>query len=82
LAAIHLNVLCPLNVAPVIKSCSPEPIVHQILGAADALELIKSRLLRVHILIVGPGLGRDPDILENVGSISFAVANQIVENRL
>lgn len=63
------HVFCPLNAAPVIKSYSPELIVHPILDAADALELIKPWLPRLHILIIGPGLGREPGILETVSSL-------------
>lgn len=63
------HVFCPLNAAPVIKSYSPELIVHPILDAADALELIKPWLPRLHILIIGPGLGREPGILKTVSSL-------------
>jgi ATP-dependent NAD(P)H-hydrate dehydratase len=63
------HVFCPLSAAPVIKSYSPELIVHPILDATDALELIKPWLPRLHVLIIGPGLGRDPGILETVSSL-------------
>ena len=63
------HVFCPLNAAPVIKSYSPELIVHPILDAGNAVELIKPWLPRLHILIIGPGLGKDSGILETVGSI-------------
>jgi ATP-dependent NAD(P)H-hydrate dehydratase len=63
------HVFCPLNAAPVIKSYSPELIVHPILDTTDALELIKPWLPRLHVLIIGPGLGRDPGILETVSSL-------------
>jgi ATP-dependent NAD(P)H-hydrate dehydratase len=82
LAAVYLNVFCPLNVAPIIKSRSHEPIVYPVMDTADALRLIKLCLPRLHMLIIGPGLGRDPETLETVGSISFADTNQIMESRL
>jgi len=63
------HVFCPLNAAPVIKSYSPELIVHPILDAGNAVELIKPWLPRLHILIIGPGLGKDSGILETVASI-------------
>jgi ATP-dependent NAD(P)H-hydrate dehydratase len=63
------HVFCPRDAAPVIKSYSPELIVHPILDAGNALELIKPWLPRLHVLVIGPGLGRDPFVLETVGSI-------------
>lgn len=63
------HVFCSRDAAPVIKSYSPELIVHPILDARNALELIKPWLPRLHVLVIGPGLGRDPCILETVGSI-------------
>jgi ATP-dependent NAD(P)H-hydrate dehydratase len=63
------HVFCPRDAAPVIKSYSPELIVHPILDAGNALELIKPWLPRLHVLVIGPGLGRDPSILGTVGSI-------------
>lgn len=72
---IHLNVFHPLNVAPIVKSCDPEPTAHPILGTADALELIKPWLM-----IIGPALGLDPEILETVVSNNFADTNQIMES--
>jgi ATP-dependent NAD(P)H-hydrate dehydratase len=63
------HVFCPRDAAPVIKSYSPELIVHPILDAGNALELIKPWLPRLHVLVIGPGLGRDPVVLETVGSI-------------
>lgn len=63
------HVFCPLNAAPVIKSYSPELIVHPILDAGNAVELMKPWLPRLHVLIIGPGLGKDSSILETVGRI-------------
>lgn len=63
------HVFCPRDAAPVIKSYSPELIVHPVLDDGNALELIKPWLPRLHVLVIGPGLGRDPSILETVCDI-------------
>lgn len=63
------HVFCAREAAPVIKSYSPELIVHPVLDSSNALELIKPWLPRLHSLVIGPGLGRDPQILETVAKI-------------
>ncbi|XP_069679883.1 ATP-dependent (S)-NAD(P)H-hydrate dehydratase [Periplaneta americana] len=63
------HVFCPQDAAAVIKAYSPELIVHPILDTVNALDLVKPWLPRLHVLVIGPGLGRDPRILETVGSI-------------
>ncbi|XP_039947783.1 ATP-dependent (S)-NAD(P)H-hydrate dehydratase [Bactrocera tryoni] len=56
------HVFCQRDAAVVIKSYSPELIVHPLLDADDAVEQILPWLERLHVLIIGPGLGRDPKI--------------------
>ena len=63
------HVFCAKEAAPVIKSYSPELIVHPVLDSCNALELIKPWLPRLHSLVIGPGLGRDPQILDKVAKV-------------
>ncbi|OBS69801.1 hypothetical protein A6R68_01658, partial [Neotoma lepida] len=55
--------------APVIKSYSPEVIVHPVLDNSNAVEEVEKWLPRLHALVVGPGLGRDNLLLNNVRGI-------------
>ncbi|CAD6992765.1 ATP-dependent (S)-NAD(P)H-hydrate dehydratase [Ceratitis capitata] len=63
------HVFCQRDAAVVIKSYSPELIVHPLLDAEDAIEQIAPWLERLHVLIIGPGLGRDPKIQKTVISL-------------
>ena len=54
-----VHVFCCKEAAPVIKSYSPELIVHPLLDAEDAVDQIRPWLERLHVLLVGPGLGRE-----------------------
>ncbi|KAJ9588115.1 hypothetical protein L9F63_018506 [Diploptera punctata] len=70
------HVFCAKEAAPVIKSYSPELIVHPLLDSENALDLIVPWIPRLHSLVIGPGLGRDPKILETVTSIINYCGNQ------
>ncbi|XP_047611656.1 ATP-dependent (S)-NAD(P)H-hydrate dehydratase isoform X1 [Phacochoerus africanus] len=63
------HVFCTQEAAPVIKSYSPELIVHPVLDSPDAVRAVGEWLPRLHALVVGPGLGRDHVLLENVKGI-------------
>ncbi|KAJ0092577.1 hypothetical protein Patl1_25438 [Pistacia atlantica] len=79
------HVFCTKDAAPVIKSYSPELIVHPILEESYSISglsdeerrYISSKILaevdkwmeRFDCLVVGPGLGRDPYLLECVSEI-------------
>ncbi|XP_012878337.1 PREDICTED: ATP-dependent (S)-NAD(P)H-hydrate dehydratase isoform X1 [Dipodomys ordii] len=63
------HVFCAREAAPVIKSYSPELIVHPVLDSLSAVEEVQKWLPRLHVLIVGPGLGRDDQLLSNVRGI-------------
>ncbi|KAI1928713.1 hypothetical protein LOZ58_002605 [Ophidiomyces ophidiicola] len=67
------HVICEPSAATVIKSYSPNLMVHPILQSTNSVpntltkrdpryhaEPIISFLSRVHVLVIGPGLGRDP----------------------
>lgn len=64
-----VHVFCASAAAPVIKSYSPELIVHPVLDHENAVEEIEQWLARLHVLIIGPGLGRDARTLERVAQI-------------
>ncbi|TFK39844.1 H-hydrate dehydratase [Crucibulum laeve] len=57
------HVICSPTAASAIKSYSPDLIVHPILRDDSTVEKVKpelqSILSRLHVLIVGPGLGRE-----------------------
>lgn len=57
-------VFCSERAAGVIKSYSPELIVVPMLDSPDQAEVEMSDWIhRLHCLVIGPGLGRDPEIL-------------------
>ncbi|XP_022084505.1 ATP-dependent (S)-NAD(P)H-hydrate dehydratase-like [Acanthaster planci] len=60
------HVFCAQEAAPVIKSYSPELIVHPVLDCDDAVEQTCAWLPRMHTVIIGPGLGRNETLLKNV----------------
>ncbi|XP_013097916.1 ATP-dependent (S)-NAD(P)H-hydrate dehydratase [Stomoxys calcitrans] len=60
------HVFCQKEAAIVIKSYSPELIVHPNLDDENAVEIIAPWLERLHVIIIGPGLGRDPEIQKTV----------------
>ncbi|CAN6450524.1 unnamed protein product [Victoria cruziana] len=79
------HVFCTKDAATVIKSYSPELIVHPVLEESyntrdDEKELTSKKVLaevakwmtRFDCLVVGPGLGRDPFLMECVSEIIAA----------
>uniref|UniRef100_H2YYE1 ATP-dependent (S)-NAD(P)H-hydrate dehydratase n=1 Tax=Ciona savignyi TaxID=51511 RepID=H2YYE1_CIOSA len=67
------HVFCTKSASPVIKSYSPELIVHPLLDAPKALDLINEWLPRLHAVVIGPGLGRVDSILSTVKDIILAL---------
>ncbi|XP_062982201.1 ATP-dependent (S)-NAD(P)H-hydrate dehydratase isoform X1 [Elgaria multicarinata webbii] len=63
------HVFCTKDAATVIKSYSPELIVHPILDSPDAVHEVEKWLPRLHSVVIGPGLGRDDVLLENAKGI-------------
>ncbi|XP_038878237.1 ATP-dependent (S)-NAD(P)H-hydrate dehydratase isoform X2 [Benincasa hispida] len=76
------HVFCTKDAAPVIKSYSPELIVHPVLEESYSVrdeekKFIAERVLaevdkwleRFDCLVIGPGLGRDPFLLDCVSEI-------------
>ncbi|SCU86784.1 LAME_0D07646g1_1 [Lachancea meyersii CBS 8951] len=64
------HVMCELNAAQVIKSYTPNLMVHPYLresGSGTApVDKIQGLLDRMHVCVVGPGLGRDRAMLDSV----------------
>ncbi|KAG8517006.1 ATP-dependent (S)-NAD(P)H-hydrate dehydratase, partial [Galemys pyrenaicus] len=63
------HVFCTREAAPVIKAYSPELIVHPVLDSPGAVRAVEEWLPRLHVLVVGPGLGRDEALLSSVQGI-------------
>ncbi|XP_055694940.1 ATP-dependent (S)-NAD(P)H-hydrate dehydratase [Lutzomyia longipalpis] len=64
-----VHIFCCQSAATVIKSYSPELIVHPVLDLPCAMEKMEKWLDRLHVLVIGPGLGRDHIVLENVAEL-------------
>ena len=69
------HVICSPTAAPAIKSYSPDLIVHPILikDGTDVESNIDSLLARLHVLVVGPGLGRER-YMQNYASLAVRLA--------
>uniref|UniRef100_I3KA63 ATP-dependent (S)-NAD(P)H-hydrate dehydratase n=1 Tax=Oreochromis niloticus TaxID=8128 RepID=I3KA63_ORENI len=63
------HVFCTKDAAAVIKSYSPELIVHPVLDSPNAVEEIEKWLPRLHGLVVGPGLGREDLLLKTAKEV-------------
>ncbi|XP_041940601.1 ATP-dependent (S)-NAD(P)H-hydrate dehydratase isoform X1 [Alosa sapidissima] len=63
------HVFCTRDAATVIKSYSPELIVHPVLDSPNAVEEIEKWLPRLHTLVVGPGLGREELLLKTAKDV-------------
>ncbi|KAJ6108503.1 YjeF C-terminal domain carbohydrate kinase-like protein [Penicillium sp. IBT 18751x] len=75
------HVLCERSAAPVIKSYSPNLMVHPLLPSSESVKDTKSidapalagpiigMLSRLHALVIGPGLGRDGVTLKVVAEV-------------
>ncbi|KAJ6627769.1 ATP-dependent (S)-NAD(P)H-hydrate dehydratase [Pseudolycoriella hygida] len=69
LGADLVHVFCTSSAAPVIKSYSPDLIVHPLLDSDDAVSTIEPWLERLHVIVIGPGLGRETSILTTVSEL-------------
>ncbi|EDW46583.1 ATP-dependent (S)-NAD(P)H-hydrate dehydratase isoform X1 [Drosophila sechellia] len=63
------HVFCHSNASAIIKSYSPDLIVHPVLDCVDAVERITPWLERLHVVVIGPGLGREPGILKTASNV-------------
>jgi len=64
-----VHVFCAQGAAPVIKGYSPDLIVHPLLDSENALAEIEPWLDRLHVLLIGPGLGRETNVLATVSEL-------------
>lgn len=75
------HIICEYSAGPVIKSYSPNLMVHPYLYSSrtipkdekidSILERVEGILSRVHVIVVGPGLGRDELMLKLVEKIIY-----------
>ncbi|XP_045493765.1 ATP-dependent (S)-NAD(P)H-hydrate dehydratase [Colias croceus] len=65
-----VHIFCASQAATVIKSYSPELIVHPLLDDKNAVEKISPWFERLHAIVIGPGLGRDSNI--------FSVTSELI----
>lgn len=61
-----VHVFCTKSAGPVIKSYSPELIVHPLLDSENPIDAIEPWLDRLHVILIGPGLGREAKVLSTV----------------
>ncbi|KAG6811643.1 hypothetical protein H0H92_006458 [Tricholoma furcatifolium] len=73
------HVICSPTAAGAIKSYSPDLIVHPILREESTPEEVEpsmeSLLTRLHVLIIGPGLGREP-YMEKFAKLALSLARK------
>ncbi|KAF9047162.1 Ribokinase-like protein [Hymenopellis radicata] len=73
------HVICSPTAAGAIKSYSPDLIVHPILSPdAPTLEVkseLSSLLSRLHVLVIGPGLGRE-EYMQNYARMAMGLARE------
>ncbi|KAJ7066494.1 H-hydrate dehydratase [Mycena amicta] len=73
------HVICSPTAAGAIKGYSPDLIVHPILredASSDQVSPeLKSILSRLHVLVIGPGLGREP-YMQSFAKIAVSLARQ------
>ncbi|EDV25062.1 uncharacterized protein TRIADDRAFT_25123 [Trichoplax adhaerens] len=72
------HIFCTADAGIPIKTYSPELIVHPMLDHQNAVNIFDEWLPRMHCLVIGPGLGRDDEVVETVKKIiAKAKAKQV-----
>lgn len=61
-----VHIFCVKDAGVPLKAYSPEPIIHPVLDQYDAIKQIRPWLDRLHVIIIGPGLGRDDKTFKTV----------------
>ncbi|WVR06911.1 ATP-dependent (S)-NAD(P)H-hydrate dehydratase [Kwoniella sp. DSM 27419] len=73
------HVICEPAAGAVIKTYSPDLIVHAILEEGKPMEQIKEELkgimARLHVLVIGPGLGRS-EHMQQCAKVAFEIARE------
>jgi len=64
-----VHVFCEKGAGSVIKGYSPELIVHPVLDTEYGIEEIDQWLPRLHVVVLGPGLGRNQSMLGRISLI-------------
>ncbi|KZP01557.1 Ribokinase-like protein [Calocera viscosa TUFC12733] len=79
LGADLAHVICEPKAGDVIKTYSPDLIVHRILDESQSVDkvepLFKDVVSRLHVLVIGPGLGRS-DTNQAFGRMALRVARE------
>jgi len=74
------HVICEPSAGAVIKTYSPDLIVHGVLGHDRSMDEIRKELesimSRLHVLIIGPGLGRD-EHMQSCARVAFELAKKM-----
>ncbi|CDZ97341.1 Predicted sugar kinase [Phaffia rhodozyma] len=72
------HVICEPKAGSVIKTYSPDLIVHTVLDPANppTEEVLSGIISRLHALVIGPGLGRDDD-MQKFGKMCLEVAKKM-----
>ncbi|KAG8192921.1 hypothetical protein JTE90_025629 [Oedothorax gibbosus] len=63
------HVFCTPDASQVIKSYSPELIVHPIIGSPNIYEEMQKQLPYLHSLVIGPGLGREKTTFHSTSAV-------------
>lgn len=66
-----VHIFCAQSAATVIKTFSPELIVHPLLDFPNAIPEISQWFERLHVIVIGPGLGRQKE--------TFSVVTELIE---
>ena len=69
LGADLVHIFCTKEASLPIKSFSPELIIHPLLDSHDPIKAIKLWLDRLHVVVIGCGLGREDNILKTIGDL-------------
>ncbi|XP_026755336.2 ATP-dependent (S)-NAD(P)H-hydrate dehydratase [Galleria mellonella] len=64
-----VHIFCTTAAATVIKSYSPELIVHPLLDSENAVSEISPWFKRLHAIVIGPGLGRATETFNIVSDL-------------
>jgi len=70
-----VHVFCEKGAGAVIKGYSPELIVHPVLDTEYGIEEIDQWLPRLHVVVLGPGLGRNQSMLGRISLIMDKAKN-------
>lgn len=73
------HVFCTPSAGAVIKTYSPDLIVHTLFNPSEdvpSIDELEGLMKRLHVLVIGPGLGRD-DYMQSAGKRALEVAKKL-----